>query len=246
MKNKTGDKYMIKVERIEVSGLANALYGMRLPKLSNKNSDTKCFVYDYDDNSLKTISLNDVSSDTQVINTYIGEKDKKLGKSLILAGTDHGKWLRQCSVSVLITAPMTFWWDFDTYKVATVKNSSSRMHKITSRNLIASDISWDNENGELILTPFREMQLLHLNELIDKYNNASTPEHEKIELFRQIIQDLPEGYNFTATWTGSAQTCRNYYFARRKHKQKELRDLADIFGNLPTIGEFITCEGGNK
>lgn len=233
---------MIKIERIEVSGLANALYGMRLPKLSHDKSDTTCFVWDFNKNETVFVHLNDLTSDMKVIYIIIGDKDKELGKRLVLAGTDHGKWLRQVQVSLLITAPMTFWWDFDTYKVATVKNSSSRMHKITSRNLYTDDFSWDNEDGKLVITPFREEQLRHLNNLIDEFNNVTTSNDRKKELFRLIIQDLPDSYNFSAIWTGTAQTCRNYYFARLNHKQKELRDLAVKLKELPEIGEFITCK----
>ncbi len=232
---------MIEVNRIEVSGLSNALYGMRLPKLSNDKSDTKCFVYDFTINKVKQVHLNNIKSDMKVIQVNIGENDKKLANNLIIAGTDHGKWLRQVQVSLCITAPMTFWWDFDTYKVATVKNSSSRMHKITHKLLDKNDFSWDNEDGELVLNPFRKIQLKHLNELIQEYN-STIDQNKKSELFRLIIQDLPDSYNFTATWTGSAQTCRNYYFARRYHKQKELQDLAIIFSDLNGIGHFITTE----
>ena len=233
---------MIKVDRVDISGLSNALYGMRLPKFSNYKSDTYCLVYNKEIETMKKIHLNEITSDMKVIKTYVGEEDKKLGKQLILAGSDHGKWLRQAQVSLLITAPMTFFWDFDTYKVATVKNSSSRMHKITSRNLNKNDFSWDDEEGKIILTPFREKQLEHLNILIDEYNNNTISNERKNEIFRMLIQDLPDSFNFTVIWTGSVQTCRNYYFARRNHKQKELRELAIIFSNLDEIGEFITCE----
>lgn len=230
---------MIEVNRIEISGLANALYGMRLPKLSHNKSDTYCLVYDLNNEKIEKVHLNNVNSDMKIIEVYVGENDKKLGKTLILAGTDHGKWLRQVQVSMLITAPMTFWWDFDTYKVSTVKNSSSRMHKITSRILNENDFSWDNEDGTLNITPFRQMQLAHLNTLIINHNNSKDNEERK-KLFRLIIQDIPDSYNFTASWTGSAQTCRNYYFARKNHKQKELRDLSSVLSDLKTIGEFIT------
>ena len=233
---------MIKVSRIEASGLANALYGMRLPKASNEKSDTKCKVYNKLQEYVEIIPLNEVRTETKVIETYVGENDKKLSSVLVLAGTDHGKWLRQIQVSMLIEAPMTFWWDFDTYKVATVKNSSSRMHKITSRMLNENDFSWDNEDGELILTPFREEQLKHLNFYILEYNSPDTTKERKAELFRLIIQDLPDSYNFKAVWTGSAQTCRAYYFARRNHKQKELRDLAKILSELDEIGYYIGLE----
>ena len=233
---------MIKVSRVEISGLANALYGMRLPKNSNHKTDTWCKVYDFNNKNICDISLEYVDNNTKVIETHVGEEDKRLSSMLVLAGTDHGKWLRQIQVSMLIEAPMTFWWDFDTYKVATVKNSSSRMHKITSRLLNENDFSWDNEDGELILTPFREEQLKHLNEYIEEFNNKSTTKERKDELFRLIIQDLPDSYNFKAVWTGSAQTCRAYYFARKNHKQKELRDLAKIMSEFKEIGYYISLE----
>lgn len=232
---------MIKVERIEVSGLANALYGMRLPKNSNDKSDTLCTVYNTLTGSVDCIPLNNVTSTDRVVEVTIGDNDMELAKLLVKAGTDHGKWLRQVQVSALITAPMTFFWDFDTYKVSTTKNSSSRMHKITSKLLDENDFSWEDDNGNIKLTPFREQQLIHLNGLIEQYNNEKDYEKRK-DIFKELIQDLPDSFNFRAMWTGSAQTCRNYYFARRNHKQKELIDLVNIFANLPEVGEFITLE----
>lgn len=233
---------MLKAERIQVYGLANALYGMRLPKRSNNLADTECLVYVTSEDSIVTKNVNDIKTGDVVLKTHIGEKDMKLAEDLVLAGTDHGKWLRQVTISLSITAPMTFWWDMDTYKVATVKNSSSRMHKITSRELNSDDFSWDDDSGIINITPFREYQLEHLNEMVREYNDESTPADRKKFLFKMIIQDLPDSYNFEATWTGSIQTCRAYYFARMGHKQKELRDLAKVFANLPEVGHFVTLE----
>ena len=140
---------MIKIEKMEISGLANALYGMRLPKNSNLLSDSYCLTYNYDNGEIFTIPLNDFNSHNKILRIIIGPKDKKLAENLILAGTDHGKWFRQIQLSFLLTAPMTAWWDIDTYKVATVKNSSSRMHKITSRPLTINDFSYDDKNGKI-------------------------------------------------------------------------------------------------
>lgn len=240
---------MIKIEKMEISGLANALYGMRLPKNSNLLSDSYCLTYNYDNGEIFTIPLNDFNSHNKILRIIIGPKDKKLAENLILAGTDHGKWFRQIQLSFLLTAPMTAWWDIDTYKVATVKNSSSRMHKITSRPLTINDFSYDDKNGKIINNPFRDVTILHLNNLILKYNSLPADSEEKENIFRQIIQDLPQSFNFTATYTCSAQTARAYYFARRNHKQKELRDLANFFAHLPNaqeISDFITIEKNNK
>lgn len=236
---------MIKIEKMEISGLANALYGMRLPKNSNLLSDSYCLTYNYDNGEIFTIPLNDFNSHNKILRTIIGPKDKKLAENLILAGTDHGKWFRQIQLSFLLTAPMTAWWDIDTYKVATVKNSSSRMHKITSRPLTINDFSYDDKNGKIINNPFRDATILHLNNLIARYNSLPNDSEEKENIFRQIIQDLPQSFNFTSIYTCSAQTARAFYFARRNHKQKELRDLANFFAHLPNaqeISDFITIE----
>lgn len=236
---------MIRVEKLEVSGLANALYGMRLPMNSNHLSDSECYIYNRYSQSTQIIKLNQVESFHKVLDVFVGPKDKKLAENLILAGTDHGKWLRQVQLSFLLTAPMTAWWDIDTYKVATVKNSTSRMHKIASRPLTMDDFSYDDKNGKIINNPFRDATILHLNNLILKYNSLPADSEEKENIFRQIIQDLPQSFNFTATYTCSAQTARAYYFARRNHKQKELRDLANFFAHLPhaqEISDFITIE----
>lgn len=240
---------MIRVEKLEVSGLANALYGMRLPMNSNHLSDSECYIYNRYSQSTQIIKLNQVESFHKVLDVFVGPKDKKLAENLILAGTDHGKWFRQIQLSFLLTAPMTAWWDIDTYKVATVKNSSSRMHKITSRPLTINDFSYDDKNGKIINNPFRDATILHLNNLILKYNSLPADSEEKENIFRQIIQDLPQSFNFTATYTCSAQTARAYYFARRNHKQKELRDLANFFAHLPNaqeISDFITIENKER
>lgn len=232
---------MIEISRLEVSGLANALYGMRLPKNSNHLSDTLCVV-DCNLNMIKTIHLNDVTSNDKVLKVIIGEKDKKLASTLLLAGTDHGKWFRQIQLSMLIKAPMTAWYDIDTYKVSTVRNSSSRMHKITSRPLNISDFSFDDTQGNTCDNEYRKIIIRHINRLIELYNNTKNME-EKENIFRRIIQDLPQSYNFTSMYTCSAQTARSFYFARKNHKQKELRDLANFFANLPNeqlVSYFIT------
>lgn len=232
---------MIKMERLQVSGLTNALYGMRIPKNSNYLSDSYCTVYDKELREIqKCVHINDLKNTDIIIDVFIGEKDKKLAKNLVLAGTDHGKWLRQVQLSFLLTAPMTAWWDIDTYKVATIKNSTSRMHTITNRHLTCRDFSYDDNKGFPQYFRYRRDIVKHLNNLIDIYNDTTNTE-EKEEIFRMIIQDLPQSFNFAALYTCSAQTARSFYLARKNHKQKELRELADKFANIPIMGEFITA-----
>lgn len=232
---------MIKMERLQVSGLTNALYGMRIPKNSNYLSDSYCTIYDKELGEIQECAhINDLKNTDIVIDVFIGEKDKKLAKNLVQAGSDHGKWLRQVQLSFLLTAPITAWWDIDTYKVATVKNSTSRMHTITNRHLDWHDFSFDDIDGNTEQFQYREKVINHLNDLIDKYNYI-TDTKEKENTFRLIVQDLPQAFNFTALYTCSAQTARSFYLARKNHKQKELRELADKFANIPIMGEFITA-----
>lgn len=241
---------MISVERIDVSGLANALYGMRLPLNSNHKSDSYCHIYDRESGGIDIVPINNVTSNTKVISTKIGEKDMSLARKLVCAGDTHAKWMRQVQISMLIRASMTFFWDLDTYKVATTKNSSSRMHKMMSRALNPEDFAWDDEDGVIQLTPFRETTLQHLNGLIEEYNELSKKGRlsdedvkRKEAIFREVINDLPDGFMFNAVYTMSAQTARHIYFDRRNHKQLELRQFARMLPDIPEIGYFISLEG---
>lgn len=199
---------MIKVERISVLNIENAIRGMRNPLESWDKSD----------------SCGDI----------IGAKDLELAKKLVRAGTDHSKFMRQIFVSMDITAPMTFWWDFDTYKVATVRNSTSRMHKLGSRLLAPEDFSWDNEDGTNVATFLRLDTLKILNDRIKIWQETRDP-----DLWRSIVLDLPASYNFLSTWTGNYQNLRNIYHARKQHKQKELRDFCRVLETLP-YADLIT------
>ena len=120
---------MIKVEKIKVMNFEGALRGMRNPLESWGQSDSHYISGEF----------------------VIGEKDLEVALKLVKAGSDHSKFMRQIFVSMDITAPMSWWWDFDTYKVATTKNSTSRMHKLGTRTLEFNDFSVDDENGEIIL-----------------------------------------------------------------------------------------------
>lgn len=140
---------MIKVENLEVLNFEGALRGMRNPLESWDKSDSY-----YDKETGKYV---------------IGPKDLALALKLTKAGSDHSKFLRQIFVSMDITAPMSWWWDFDTYKVATVRNSTSRMHKLGTRLLTFDDFSTDDEQGNTNITPFRKYVLEDLNKRIEKY-----------------------------------------------------------------------------
>jgi hypothetical protein len=207
---------MIKVENISVMNIENALRGMRNPLESWTQSDS--FIWQ------------------ETKEFTIGEKDLELALKLVKAGSDHSKFLRQILVSMDITAPMTWWWDYDTYKVPTVKNSTSRMHKLGSRLLTPNDFSWDNTKGEIIVTELRKYTLSELNNKISiwqKVKNDETQKEYAQDLWREIVFDLPDSYNFLSTWTGNYENLRNVYHARKNHKQREFRDFCKVIEELP-------------
>ena len=213
---------MIKVENLEVLNFEGALRGMRNPLESWDKSDSY-----YDKDTGKYI---------------IGPKDLALALKLTKAGSDHSKFLRQIFVSMDITAPMSWWWDFDTYKVATVRNSTSRMHKLGSRILTFDDFSVDDEKGNTNITPFRKYVLEDLNRRIKEYQQLKNDGkmEEAMALWREIVFDSPQSYNFKSTWTGNYEIMRNVYRARRNHKQRDFRDFCKIIENEFPYSELIT------
>ena len=213
---------MIKVENLEVLNFEGALRGMRNPLESWNKSDSY-----YDKETGKYV---------------IGPKDLELALKLTKAGSDHSKFLRQIFVSMDITAPMSRWWDFDTYKVATVRNSTSRMHKLGSRLLTFDDFSLDDEDGNINVTPFRKYVLEDLNRRIQEFqqlkNEGKTK--EAMALWREIVFDSPQSYNFRSTWTGNYEIMRNVYRARKNHKQREFRDFCKYIEENFPYSELIT------
>jgi hypothetical protein len=207
---------MLKTEYVEVFNFSGALRGMRNPKASWHLSDSA-----FDDGNGNLLS--------------IGENDRKLALNLATAGSDHGKFLRQIFVSMDITAPDYWWKEMDTYKVGTVANSTSTMHKLTSKPLISEDFSWDE------ITPFRTELLQHLNKLITLYKELlQQNQSEKAKLlWRELIQDLPMSYHYTRTWTGNYENLRNIYRARKNHKLIEWHAFCHMCETLP-FHELVT------
>jgi len=213
---------MIKVENIGVFNFEGALRGMRNPLESWNQSDS--FVWK-EDNSFT-----------------IGEKDLEVALKLIKAGSDHSKFIRQIFVSMDITAPMSWWWDFDTYKVSTVRNSTSRMHKLGTRLLTIEDFSYDDEDGNINITPFRKYVMEDLNKRILEYQQIKETNIKlAMKLWREIVFDSPQNYNFLSTWTGNYENLRNVYHGRKNHKQREFPDFCRVIERLP-YSELIIVE----
>ena len=210
---------MLKTERISVMNLENALRGMRNPMNSWDKSDS---YYDED-------------------GTYvIGEADLSLAERLAHSGTDHRKYLRQIFVSVDITAPLYWWKEFDTYKVATVANSTSTMHKIHAKPFSRADFSPDHMDEET-LAQFAHV-IAYLELLRGKYM-----ENKDKRYWYDMIQFLPSSYDQMRTVTLNYETLTNIYYARKNHKLDEWHTFCDMICALPYAKELICChDDGEK
>ena len=206
---------MIDFNRVYVMNLENAIRGARNPMNSWARSDSY-----YDKNG-------------QYI---LGENDLSLAKRLRNAGTsDHRKYLRQVMLSVDITAPMYWWKEYDTYKVATVANSTSTMHKIHSKPFEIDDFSHDHltENGLKVLRALvDEMEKIRL-EYVETKDKA---------LWYDLIQLLPSSYNQMRTCTLNYETLINIYKSRKHHKLDEWRSFCEWIETLPYAKELIIAE----
>jgi hypothetical protein len=206
---------MIDFNRVYVMNLENAIRGARNPMNSWARSDSY-----YDENG-------------QYI---LGENDLSLAKRLRNAGTsDHRKYLRQVMLSVDITAPMYWWKEYDTYKVATVANSTSTMHKIHSKPFEMDDFSHDHltENGLKVLRVLvDEMEKIRL-EYVETKDKA---------LWYDLIQLLPSSYNQMRTCTLNYETLINIYKSRKHHKLDEWRSFCEWIETLPYARELIIAE----
>lgn len=206
---------MIKIERTSVMNFDNAMRGARNPLNSWARYDSE-----FDENG----------------NFVFGENDLSLAKRLCSAGTDHRKFIRMIFVSVDITAPLYWWKEYDTYKVGTVANSTSTMHKITSKPFELSDFSVDHMNDEGI----KAME--KLIETLEDLRLRFVETKDK-ELWYTIIQLLPSSYNQMRTCTLNYENLVNIYYARRNHKLAEWHEYCGWAKALPYFEElFITEE----
>ena len=207
---------MLKVERISVMNLENAMRGARNPLNSWARSDSY-----YDENG-------------QYI---LGENDLGLAKRLARAGSDHRKYLRQIFISVDVTAPMYWWKEYDTYKVATVANSTSTMHKIHSKEFSRDDFSLDKLDEDSMA--FFDTIIAKLEELRLKYTETKDKQY-----WYDIIQLLPSSYNQMRTCSLNYETLINIYYARKGHKLDEWHTFCDFIKTLPYAKDLIMIKKG--
>ena len=205
---------MIRLERTSVMNLENAMRGARNPMNSWSRMDSY-----YDENG----------------SYVLGPNDLDLAKRLRKAGSDHRKFIRQIFVSVDITAPLYWWKEYDTYKVATVANSTSTMHKIHSKPFEREDFSTDHMTEDTLA--FMDMVIARLEAIRQKYLETKSKED-----WYDMIQLLPSSYNQMRTCTFNYETLVNIYFARKNHKLAEWHTFCDWIRSLPYGPELIIGE----
>ena len=206
---------MIKIERTSVMNLENAIRGARNPMNSWAKIDSS---YDEDGNYV------------------LGANDLDLGSRLAKAGSDHRKFLRMIFVSVDITAPLYWWKEFDTYKVGTVANSCSTMHKIHAKAFDRDDFSCDrmDEGGLKMLDA--------VIEYLESERQKFCANKEDRQSWHNMIQMLPTSYNQMRTVTLNYENLINIYYARRNHKLAEWHTLCDWIMSLPYAEQFIAVK----
>lgn len=229
---------MIKFENTSVMNFEGALRGMRNPLNSWDKADSEFYCDDPYKDTCYDCQYKDSGCKPQN-GVYIGDNDLNLAQRLIKAGSDHRKFLRQIFVSVDITAPLYWWKEFDTYKVATVANSCSTMHKIHSKEFTEDDFSHDKLfDGDVLSDAYRHT----LSVIIVALNSARKHylETKNKDYWWQMIQLLPSSYNQKRTITLNYETLRNIYGSRRNHKLDEWSiGFMEWIDSLPYAEELI-------
>ncbi len=205
---------MIKIERASVMNFENAIRGARNPLNSWAKSDSY-----YNENG----------------EYVLGENDLSLAIRLAKAGSDHRKYLRQIFVSVDITAPLYWWKEYDTYKVATVANSTSTMHKIHSKPFERDDFSHDRMSADALRV--LDITIEYLESARQRFIETKDKQH-----WHDMIQLLPSSYNQMRTCTLNYETLINIYYARRTHKLAEWHTMCDWIMSLPYAKELIAVK----
>lgn len=240
---------MIKIENQEVVGFEHAIRGMRNPMNSHIKSDScfcdLCVGRDVDEGYCP------IDNSGRDIDAYynngcfvIGNNDLDLMKRLVKAGTDHRKFMRMIVVYADITAPLYWWKEYDTYKVGTVANSCSTMHKIHEKEFALDDFSHEH---------LLDVNLDVLNSIINGLNNMrynyinfetlNTPCYvEKKDYWWQMIQLLPSSYNQKRTVMLNYEVLKNMYHSRKTHKLDEWHTFCGFIEQLPYAKELICNE----
>lgn len=226
---------------MEVHNLAGAIRGMRNPMNS----------WDKSDSSFVVTGVHG----SPEIQSRIGENDLNLMQRLYAAGHPHRKYLRQIMVSMDITAPLYWWKEFDTYKVGTVANSTSTMHKLAAEPITKEMFDFMDNGDEIVVSQGKsingEWEYVfsdYVDDIIDiceqlrqKFNETGDAVY-----WRALIQILPSAFLQTRTVTMSYANLRNIYFQRQHHKLNEWHEFCEWINTLPYSKDLITLEANNE
>ena len=223
---------MIKIDNTEVIGWEHAIRSMRNPKNSWDRSDS---YHNYHEM---------VDGEDDICDYVLGANDLKLATTLANAGTEHGKFLRMINVYVDVTAPLYWYKEMDTYKVGTVCNSCSTMHKIHAKEFTLDDFSHEHLFDTCILEKVINELNIYRSIYVDYDNqtDAYQEEFSKKDIWWQMIQLLPSSYNQKRTYMLNYAVLRNIYHQRKNHKLDEWHVFCDWIKTLPYADELITCE----
>lgn len=227
---------MLKIENTEVMGWEHAIRGMRNPKNSWAKSDSGRCHKDLVRDCVTCVHHNSGYAACTSGGFDVGQNDFDLMTRLRNAGTDHRKFMRMITVYLDITAPLYWWKEFDTYKVGTVANSCSTMHKIADKEFTLKDFSCEHLEGRALNT--LEDMVDELNYWRDYYlaikkQNVVGADKKAKELWWQMIQLLPSSYNQKRTVMLNYEVLSNMYKSRRNHKLDEWHTFCDWIESLP-------------
>lgn len=242
---------MLKVANVESWGWEAAIRGMRNPMNSwNKmDSGTGCShrnTWKGEEDGVRLCQKCGVIYDSRCVCTGIdkgfklGPNDLDLACRLIKAGPEHAKFLRMIHVQMDITAPMFLWAELDTYKIATTRNSTSKMHKIHAVSFSAKDFSHEGIDTIPYAKESFNQTLTVCEQLRQDFNATKDKKY-----WRALIELLPESYNMLATWDGSMQTVLSILKQRKGHKLDEWEQFRqECFDNIPYCKEFYEAYTG--
>lgn len=208
----------MKIENTRVFGMESAMHGMRNPMNSWCKGDSRW------EGSAEELKAGGGCF-------FVGEEDNRLAKKLIKAGSEHRKFLRQIHISCFITLPRYIWQEMDTYKVATVRNSCSTMHKLGFTDLTVDDF----QDGVVL-----DQTLFQLNLWGKTYR-----ETKDVQMLRAMKQILPEGFLQSADFDMNYETAMNMYAQRKDHRMSEWSGKGGICEwilSLPMMREWINCK----
>ena len=244
---------MLKIENTEVMGWEHAIRGMRNPMNSWEKSDSEWY-------SIGIPTSNPAAINDKCLSQKycLGDNDLDLMKRLRNAGTDHRKFMRMITVYLDITAPLYWWKEFDTYKVGTVANSCSTMHKIHAKEFTIDDFSCehliDEDDSDLIIgdvVPHTTLECVittlnfYRNKFLEAQKKPMKDESKRASLVKkywwQMIQLLPTSYNQKRTVMLNYEVLANIYKSRKNHKLDEWHTFCDWLKSLPYSG-LITGE----